>query len=138
VSEDDEDERKFPTIRCTLEPALPYRGKKRYIIIEIPELGATVHPRLEAARCYLLRGHDPETPISFRIKGDRRVDREECVRAAHKEAVEQLFKEARERDFEDADAIHEFYRKGYHDITLRELRGNLVELPAVVGRTTLG
>jgi hypothetical protein len=43
----------------TLEKAGIYRGKQRYTVNEIPELGATVSPEIEAARWLLLRGADP-------------------------------------------------------------------------------
>jgi hypothetical protein len=137
-SDDLEEEHKFPTIRCTLEPALPYRGKKRYTILEIPELKATVHPWLEAARWYLLRGHDPETPITFRIKGDRRTEPAAFIRAAQKEARERLWKEVREREWENENTLHAFIQQGLQDITKMEFSGRAAIVPEQVGRTLLG
>jgi len=43
----------------TLEKAGIYRGKQRFTIAEIPELGTSVTPEVDAARWLLTRGADP-------------------------------------------------------------------------------
>jgi hypothetical protein len=47
-------------IRLTLVPAGMYRDRKKYRVKEVPEIGATVQPALEAARWFLSRGEHPE------------------------------------------------------------------------------
>jgi hypothetical protein len=49
-----------PTHTITLEKAGLYRGKQRYTIAEIPELGTSVAPEVDAARWLLLRRADPD------------------------------------------------------------------------------
>lgn len=51
----------------TLEKAGIYRGKQRYTVNEIPDLGATVSPEVEVARWLLVRGADPmdEMAVSY-------------------------------------------------------------------------
>jgi hypothetical protein len=50
----------------TLEKAGIYRGKQRYTVNEIPDLGATVSPEVEVARWLLLRGADPWDQMDVR------------------------------------------------------------------------
>jgi hypothetical protein len=50
----------------TLEKAGIYRGKQRYTVNEIPDLGATVSPEVEAARWLLVRGADPMDHMAVR------------------------------------------------------------------------
>jgi hypothetical protein len=50
----------------TLEKAGIYRGKQRYTVNEIPDLGATVSPEVEVARWLLLRGADPWDQMAVR------------------------------------------------------------------------
>jgi hypothetical protein len=52
-----------PAYQLTLQHAGFYRGKRRYIIDEIPTLGATVTPEVEAARWLLLQGACPTEKI---------------------------------------------------------------------------
>jgi len=47
------------THTITLEKAGIYRGKQRFTIAEIPELGTSVTPEIDAARWLLVRGADP-------------------------------------------------------------------------------
>src|SRR5215469_13648539 len=50
----------------TLEKAGIYRGKQRYTVNEIPDLGATVSPEVEAARWLLVRGADPSDQMAVK------------------------------------------------------------------------
>jgi hypothetical protein len=71
--------KKSEAIICTLEKAGLYRNKKRYTMKELPDIGATVNPQVEAARWYLLRGEDPEREIIFRYPGWREKRKPQMV-----------------------------------------------------------
>jgi hypothetical protein len=130
-----EDLPSLKTIQCTLEPAGSYRGKKRFTIKELPEIGATVHPWLEVARWYLLRGEAPETPITFRLEGERKTTLGAFVKAAQDEARRRLEKELAERDFPDAKARGAYRRQEDAKIMTMDLR---VRMPDGIGHTDLG
>ncbi len=123
------------TIRCTLEPAGLYRGEKRFTIKELPEIGATVHPWREAARWYLLKGEDPETPITFRLEGDPKTSFDAFVKTAQDEAKERLEKELAEREFPDVRARAAHIKQAWSEIMTMRLR---VKRPKHIGTTTLG
>jgi hypothetical protein len=66
-----------PVYTITLEKAGRYHGKFRYTVGELPDLGATVTPELEAARWYILRGADPADEM--RVKKPDEADGEDDV-----------------------------------------------------------
>jgi hypothetical protein len=55
-----------PVFCITLEKAGIYRGKQRYTVNELPDLGATVSPEVEVARWLLVRGADPADQMAVR------------------------------------------------------------------------
>jgi hypothetical protein len=55
----------LPALRATIRPAGVRRGKVNYTVDELPEIGRTILPEIEAARWYLLRGEHPKRKIDI-------------------------------------------------------------------------
>jgi hypothetical protein len=56
----------LPALNATIRPAGVRRGKVNYTVDELPEIGRTTAPEIEAARRYLLNGEHPERLIDIK------------------------------------------------------------------------